>query len=292
MPEGDTIFRTATVLRRVLAGRVVTGFEIGHPKVSAAAGREQIVGSTVSKVESNGKHLFIHFDTPHEVVLHTHMKMSGTWHVYRPGERWWQPESEARVVIRTESVVAVCFHPPICELLTTNELGLHPIVGALGPDIIRDEFDVDEALRRLRAKQDRDVATALLDQRVISGIGNAFKVDTLFLTKTSPWALVSDLDDAKLREIVGVARELMRRNRDGGPRRTRFGLDLSESQWVMERAGLPCHGCGTIVEQGWHPGDDVRKSWYCPKCQNVTRSEIPRPAPTPKSPRRHAPLVR
>lgn len=288
MPEGDTIHRTAVVLRRVLAGQVVTGFDIDHPKVSAMARDEVIVGSAVTKVESNGKHLFIHFSTPKEAVLHTHMKMSGQWHVYRPGERWWQPESEARVVIRTESVVAPCFHPPICELLTASELGLHPIVSALGPDIIRDEFDVAEALRRLRAKQDRDVATALLDQRVISGIGNAFKVDALFLAKTSPWALVSALDDAKLLEIVRIARTLMRRNRDGGPRRTRFGLDLAESVWVMERAGLPCHVCGTIVEQGWHPGDDVRKSWYCPKCQDVDRKSLARPAPMPSMPMRHS----
>ncbi len=179
MPEGDTIYRTAVVLRRVLFGQVVTGFEIGHPKISAMARDEQIVGSTVTKVESNGKHLFIHFSTPKEAVLHTHMKMSGQWHAYRPGERWWEPESEARVVIRAENVVAVCFHPPICELLTAGELGLHPIVGALGPDIIRDEFDANEAIRRLRASEDRDIATALLDQKVISGIGNAFKVDAL-----------------------------------------------------------------------------------------------------------------
>src|SRR5258706_3623303 len=212
MPEGDTIFRTATVLRRVLAGRVLTGFEIGHPKVSAAAGREQIVGSTVSKVESNGKHLFIHFDTPNEVVLHTHMKMSGTWHVYRPGERWWQPESEARVVIRTAEVVAPCFHPPIVELLTAKELGLHLIVSRLGPDIIRDEFDMDEALRRLRAKQDRDIATALLDQAVISGIGNAFKVDVLFLPKVPPGTQGPDLADDPPRQAHATAPSPVRSN--------------------------------------------------------------------------------
>ena len=286
MPEGDTIHRTAVVLRRVLAGQVVTGFEIAHPKVSAAAGREEIVGSTVRAVESNGKHLFIHFATPSEVVLHTHMKMSGQWHVYRPGERWWEPESEARVVIRTESVVAPCFHPPIVELLTAKELGLHPIVSALGPDIIRDEFDMAEAMRRLRAKPDRDIATALLDQKVISGIGNVFKVEALFLAKTSPWSSVRDLGDDKLREIVEHARRLIRLNRDGGPRRTRFSLDASESMWVDERAGLPCHVCGTQVVSGWHP-DEVRKSWYCPTCQNVKPGDVPLPAPVPAMRTRH-----
>ncbi len=280
MPEGDTIHRTAVVLRRVLAGQLVTGFEIANPKVSAAARREEIVGRAVKAVESNGKHLFIHFATPNEVVLHTHMKMSGVWHVYRPGERWWEPESEARVVIRTAEVVAPCFHPPIVELLLAKELGLHRVVGRLGPDIIRDEFDVDEALRRLREKPDRDIATALLDQAVISGIGNVFKVEALFLGKTSPWAQVRDLDDEKLREIVGHARKLIRLNRDGGDRRTRFALNASERMWVDERAGLPCHVCGTRVESGWHP-DEVRKSWYCPTCQNVKPSDVPRPAPIP-----------
>ncbi len=286
MPEGDTIHRTANVLRRAIGGKVVTGFEITAPKVSAAARGEEIVGSAVRSVESNGKHLFITFSTPNEVVLHTHMKMSGSWHVYRPDERWWEPASEARVVIRTADVVAPCFHPPIVELLTTKELGLHPIVSALGPDIIRDDFDMEEALRRLRERPDRDIATALLDQKVISGIGNVFKVEALFLARTSPWAQVRDLDDARLREIVGHARTLIRLNRDGGERRTHFSLNSSECMWVDERAGLPCHVCGTRVESGWHP-DEVRKSWYCPTCQGVRISDVPRPAPVPALRMRH-----
>jgi endonuclease-8 len=284
VPEGDTIFRTAVVLRRVLAGQQVTGFEVTAPKVSAAARDEPILGSRVDAVDANGKHLFITFGTPQRVVLHTHMKMSGSWHVYRPDERWWQPASEARVVIRTDQAVAPCFHPPIVELLTEKELGLHRVVSGLGPDIIRDQFDMDEAIRRLRSNEDRDVATALLDQHVISGIGNVFKVEALFLGRTSPWAQVGDLDDAKLREIVEHARTLIRLNRAGGPRRTHFGLNASERMWVDERAGLPCHVCGTMVESGWHP-DEVRKSWYCRTCQNV--ASVPRPAPVPAMHARH-----
>lgn len=284
MPEGDTIFRTAVVLRRVLADQVVTGFDITAPNVSAAVREDAIVGSRITAVESNGKHLFITFDTTHRAVLHTHMKMSGSWHVYRPGERWWEPASEARVVIRTAQAVAPCFHPPIVELLAAKELGLHRVVGGLGPDIIRDEFDMDDAIRRLRSDQDRDIATALLDQHVISGIGNVFKVEALFLGRTSPWAQVRDLDDAKLRELVEHARKLIRLNRGGGRRRTHFGLDPSVRMWVDERAGLPCHVCGTMVESGWHPGE-VRKSWYCPTCQNVTA--VPKPAPVPMRHVRH-----
>jgi endonuclease-8 len=280
VPEGDTIFRTAVVLRRVLAGQVVTGFEITAPKVTAAARDEVILGSTVDAVESNGKHLLITFDTPGRVVLHTHMKMSGAWHVYRPEERWWEPKSEARVVIRTANAVAPCFHPPVVELLLEKELALHRVVGDLGPDIIRDEFDMAEAIRRVRLNEDRDIATALLDQHAISGIGNVFKVEALFLARLSPWTPVRDLDDATLRGVIAQARKLIRLNRDGGDRRTRFSLDASDRMWVDERAGLACHVCGTMVESGWHPGDDVRKSWFCRKCQNV--SHVFRLAPVPQ----------
>src|SRR5205085_2948199 len=254
------------------------------PKTSAAARDEAMVGSRVEGVESNGKHLFITFATQRRVVLHTHMKMSGSWHVYRPDERWWEPVSEARVVIRTEHVVAPCFHPPIVELLTEKELGLHRVVSQLGPDIVRDEFDMDEAIARLRANEDRDIGTALLDQRAISGIGNVFKVEALFLARISPWAQVRDLDDETIWRIIEQARRLIRLNRDGGERRTRFSLDPSDRMWVDERAGLPCHVCGTMVESGWHP-DEVRKSWFCRTCQNVTY--VPRPAPVPATHVRH-----
>jgi endonuclease-8 len=286
VPEGDTIFRTAAVLRRALAGEIVTALETVAPKATAAARREDAVGSRVEAVEANGKHLFITFGTPRRLVLHTHMKMTGAWHLYRPGERWWEPPSEARVVIRTERLVAPCFHPPIVELLTADELGLHRVVRELGPDIIRDEFDLDEAIRRIRRDEDRDIATALLDQRAISGIGNVFKVEALFLARVSPWAQVRDLDDATLREIVGHARRLIRRNRDGGPRRTRFGLNASERMWVDERAGLACHVCGTTVRSGWHPAE-VRKSWYCPTCQRVDPATLAAPAPVPRRHVRH-----
>ncbi|TMB96792.1 MAG: hypothetical protein E6J38_03115 [Chloroflexi bacterium] len=135
--------------------------------------------------------------------------------------------------------------------------------------------------REVREKQDRDIATALLDQSVISGIGNVFKVEALFLAKLSPWAPVRDLSDDQLRAVVAQARKLIRLNRSGGERRTRFSLDPSDRMWVDERAGLPCHVCGTRVEHGWHPGEDVRKSWYCPHCQNVKPEDVYRAAPVP-----------
>lgn len=270
MPEGDTIHRVADVLRRALAGRVVTQFALVAPRMSSDASRFAVVGSVVRSVESNGKHLLITFARGEDdVVLHTHMKMTGMWHVYRPGERWWSPRSQARVIIATDAFVAPCFNPPVVELTTTREIAFHAILPELGPDIIRDEFDADDALRRLRASPpERDIATALLDQRTLSGIGNVFKCETLFLERVSPWAKVADLDDATLSRLVAQARKLMRLNRRGGERRTRFALNAAEGMWVDERTGLPCYVCGTPIAWGYHRGE-FRKSWYCPRCQNV-----------------------
>ncbi|TME28816.1 MAG: hypothetical protein E6I64_02175 [Chloroflexi bacterium] len=232
MPEGDTIYRTATVLRRALAGRVVTGFELTAPRVTHAAAQRRIVGGTVKAVDSNGKHLMITFGTDGEdVVLHTHMRMTGQWHVYRPGERWWFAPSNARVVIRTAEYVAPCETPPIVP--------------------------------------DRDISVALLDQRTVSGIGNEIKNEALFLARMWPWTTVATIDDGRLRHVLAVARELLRRNRDGGPRRTRFALDRRQLVWVQERTGRPCYECGTPIERGYHPGE-FRKSWYCPSCQPVS----------------------
>src|SRR5437763_14479267 len=200
MPEGDTIFRTATVLRRALAGRIVTGFELVAPKVTPAAARRQVVGGTVKAVDSNGKHLLITFTTDGEdVVLHTHMRMQGQWHVYRPGQRWWFAPSNARVVIRTADYVAPCETPPVVELMTAREVALHPVIPELGPDVIADDFDLDEGIRRLREQPERDIATAFLDQRTLSGIGNEIKNETLFITRTCPLTKIGEL-------VIGVLR--------------------------------------------------------------------------------------
>src|SRR5207247_4579685 len=139
-------------------------------KLTPAAARRQVVGGTVKAVESNGKHLLIKFTTDGEdVVLHTHMRMQGQWHVYRPGERWWFAPSKARVVIRTDEYVAPCESPPVVELLTAREIALHPVVPEPGPDVLRDGVDFAGGLRRLRAQPDREISTAPPDQRTLSG---------------------------------------------------------------------------------------------------------------------------
>src|SRR5947208_14481400 len=141
------------------------------------------------------------------------------------GVACWLCSTESSGLDRTDEYVAPCESPPVVELLTAREIALHPVVPELGPDVIADEFDFAEAIRRLRAQPGRDIATALLDQRTLSGIGNEYQNEVLSITPVSPCTKVADLEEGDLRRILDVSRDLMRRNRDGGPRRTRFVLD-------------------------------------------------------------------
>jgi formamidopyrimidine-DNA glycosylase len=150
MPEGDTIHRTAEVLRRALVGRTVTAARAQpRPGLRSVPRMERIVGAGVTAVEARGKHLLIGFD--YGLTLRTHMRMRGAWHRYRPGERWRRPAHEATVVVETAESVAVCFGAPVAELLTDADLARHPALATLGPDLLADDFDTDAAIARLRA---------------------------------------------------------------------------------------------------------------------------------------------
>src|SRR5204863_8806625 len=143
MPEGDTILRTARTLHRALAGKVVTRFETVLPRLE----RVPLVGRTIERVDAAGKHLIINFSG--DVHLHTHMRMNGSWHIYRRGERWRRPPSEMRLLIETDHYVAVGFNVPVAEFADAPEIG---------PDLLEDEFDADEALRRAREHPGEEIA--------------------------------------------------------------------------------------------------------------------------------------
>ena len=259
MPEGDTIFRAARTLEKVLAGQVVTGARSMVPAVPAA----RLSGRTVARVEARGKNLLIHFDDGR--VLHTHMRMTGSWHVYRPGERWQRPERQARVVLETERFVAVCFAAPVVALLSAAELARHPSLSRLGPDPLSPSFDRTEARRRLRALGDRSVGEALLRQSALAGVGNVYKSEALFLCATDPFRLVRDLSDPELDRLVAKARELLSANVGGGPRTTRPSL-TPERTWVYGRGGKPCRRCGTAIRMR-RQGPDARSTYWCETCQ-------------------------
>jgi endonuclease-8 len=257
MPEGDTIARTARTLGAVLAGKVVTAFSSTEPSVAAA----RLVGRTILAVEPYGKHLFIRFDDGR--ALHTHMRMTGSWHLYRPGDRWKRPAHRAKVVIEVAGAVAVCFDAPFVRLRAAGPAAIEH----LGPDILAEPFDVSEALRRLRTQADTPLGGAILDQRVVAGIGNIYKSETLFLCHADPRAHVSRFNDAELGDVLQKARRLMRLNAapNARMRSTRPGGPTGR-YWVYRRSGEPCFVCGTIVKME-RQGDDHRSTYFCPRCQ-------------------------
>jgi len=263
MPEGDTIATSASTLAGVLVGRTVSGFRSVVPGVEVRAARLNVVGSQVTAVEARGKHLLMHFSSGG--VLRTHLRMTGSWHLYRIGSRWQKPAHLARVILETGDVVAVCFSAPEVELLSEDRLPSHNGLQRLGPDLLGSEFDEAGALARFRAADSQQIADALLDQSIAAGIGNVYKSEILFLERVSPFDAVTSLDDDTLRRLLRTARRVMRQNVGSGRRRTTPG-SRSIALWVYDRAGQPCARCGTPIRRVLQ-GPHARSTYWCPTCQ-------------------------
>jgi endonuclease-8 len=269
MPEGDTLYRIAVGLRPHLIGREVIAATARQPGPRA----EELVGSTVTEVESVGKHLLIRFDSGLEV--RTHLGMHGSWHRYAPAEKWRRPTSRARLVIEVPGAVVVCFDAPTVELFEARVEPIHRILTALGPDLMGPEFDdasAAEVLRRLRDQSRAllTIAEALLDQGALAGIGNVYKSEVLFVEGVNPFRPVSDLDDSTLAGLIQAGRRLLLANRAGGPRvTTGAGVTARRrigSLWVYGRAGRPCRRCGRVILERQH-GRLNRRTFWCPGCQ-------------------------
>jgi endonuclease-8 len=259
MPEGDTIFRTATTLNRVLAGERITGFRSPLPTMADAG----LVGKRIERVEARGKNLLIHIDDGR--ALYSHMRMAGSWHIYRPGESYQKPERQAKAVFETAAMVAVCFNAPVVALLTQREITRHPVLQRLGPDLLHSTFDGNEACRRLRERNELAIGVALIDQGALAGIGNIYKSETLFLCRMNPFRAVQAIPDPQLQELISKARELMMANLGSFPRTTRHALD-GQRLWVYGRSRRPCRRCGTIIRMK-RQGTDARSTYWCPHCQ-------------------------
>jgi len=265
MPEGDTIFRTAEVLRAALVGRRVTAARAQPgPALRRVPDLSRLVGSTVSSVESRGKHLLIGFDN--DLTLRTHLRMTGSWHRYRPGERWRRPMREASAILETAEAVAVAFNTPLVELLTDAELRRSRPLGELGPDLLSQTFDLAESLRRLRDRSTAELGEALLDQRAVAGIGNVYKSEVAFLEGLDPWSTVATLDDRQLEGALRAARRLLLANTRGGARVTTGSGARGEGLWVYGRSGRPCRRCGTLIRSR-RQGELARLTFWCPRCQ-------------------------
>jgi len=256
VPEGDTVWRVAKTLHKALAGaRVTTDFRV--PQLATT----QLVG-TVIESASRGKHLLTRFDTGD--TLHTHLKMEGSWHVYRPGEGWRRPAHEARVVLTGEEWTAVGFALGVVELVRTD--AEDTVVGHLGPDLLGPDWNPAEAVRRLASDPSRPLADALLDQRNLAGIGNLYKSELCFLAGHHPRTPVGAVDD--LDRIVDRAHRMLFLNRDRVEQATTGDLRRGRQHWVYRRDRQPCRRCGTriLVDQQGPEGQE-RTTYWCPTCQ-------------------------
>jgi len=274
MPEGDTIFRAARTLQRALAGRTVTRFESVFPALSRVDVDTPLRGRTIERIEARGKHLLIWFSGP--LVLRTHMRMHGSWHIYRPNERWQRPRHSMRIVLEAQDIHAVAFDVPVAEFLTPATLERSRPIRDLGPDPLAEGFDAAEASARICARGDAEIGDALLDQTAIAGIGNVYKSEVLFAGRVNPFMKVRDLPPADVDRLVATAVKFMRANvADGAPaaietyrglRRTTGRYDPGARLWVYGRAGKPCRRCGSPISRR-RQGIHARSTYWCPRCQ-------------------------
>ena len=259
VPEGDTIHRTAAALRTALVDRKMVRFDA--PRLVGVVPR---AGRTVERVEAHGKHLEIEWDDG--VILHTHMRLSGAWHLYRTGEPWRRSHREMRAVIENDTWSAVCFNAPLVETYRSPNLSRHPGLGRIGPDLCRVDADLDRCVESLLAYDDprATIGEVLLDQRVFCGVGNVYRCEVLWACELSPFAPVSGLPETLARRVVNVAARLLRANLTHAERITAAGVPGGLA--VYSRTGQRCFRCADTVHAR-RQGLYNRVLYWCPGCQ-------------------------
>jgi endonuclease-8 len=258
VPEGDTLHRAAARLEPALTGAVLERFQARRTPPPHPRRGERITG-----VEAQGKHLLVRFERG--LVLDTHMGMTGSWHLYRAGERWRKPSHLARAVIEVEGWTAVCFAAPTVRMST------EPRLDHLGPDLCRPDADVDDCVHRMRALDGSvTIAEALLDQRVCAGVGNVYKSEVCFACRVHPLTPVGDVSDDTARRLIASAARLLQSNLGDGARSTVGGRPGALA--VYRRARRPCRRCGTTI-RSQRIGELPRSTYWCPKCQPIGRSK-------------------
>jgi endonuclease-8 len=258
MPEGDTVWLTARNLNTALQGQVLTGFDLRVPQFATA----DLTGEMVDEVASRGKHLLARIG---EFTLHSHLKMEGSWHLYRRGTPWRRPAYEARAVLETAHWQAVGFALGIVELVPRDSED--SVVGHLGPDLLGTDWDAGEAARRITAAPEVPVFVAIQEQRNLAGIGNEYANELCFLRGLAPSHPVGELTD--LSATLDLARRLLMANRERSIRSTTGDLRPGRTSWVYGRAGAPCRRCGTAIQHGLLGPTPLiqRDSFWCPRCQ-------------------------
>jgi endonuclease-8 len=278
MPEGDTIYRAARALQKALGGKVVTAFDTGLAPLASVHDNTPVTGRTVEKVEARGKWCLLFFSG--DLILVTHMLMSGSWHIYRTGEKWWMGRNRMRAAITCGDFQAVAFNVPIAEFHTARSLERSSQVPKLGPDILADGFSIEDGVQALRARAAShpgdEVAVALLNQRVMAGLGNVYKSEVAFAAGVNPFRQMNTLTETEMVVMVEASEKYMKANvldgsGDGivtysGNRRTTHSMDRSDRLWVYGRQGQECRRCGASVMMR-KQGEQVRSTYWCPGCQ-------------------------
>jgi endonuclease VIII len=267
MPEGDAIHRAARRLGEALVGQEIVSIETPQPRHALDRVAERLAGRAVRSVDAHGKHLFIRFDG--DLTIHSHLRMRGSWHVYRRGERWRRAPRRAWLVVRTGAHEVVEFDGPVLELMRDGRTRFDVRLSTLGPDLLGETFDERRFLSLVRGDdQARAVGDALLDQRNVAGIGNIWKSEGCFAARIDPWRSLRDLDDEQLVKLVCGIRPLMRVSAAGSGRIETYKADprARGGTWVYGRPGLPCRVCATPIRAA-RQGDEGRTTFWCPQCQ-------------------------
>jgi len=250
MPEGDTVWHTADTLRRALVGRTLTRCDVRVPRFAAA----DLTGQQVDEVLSRGKHLFIRVGP---ASIHSHLKMDGSWRVTSRAVR---SDHRIRIILEANEIRAVGIDLGMLEILDRAHDG--DAVAHLGPDLLGDDWNPQVAAANLTARPDRPIAEALLDQRVLAGIGNVYCNELCFISGRLPTAPVSAVSDPH--RLVSRAHAMLWANRDRWNRCTTGDTRVGRQLWVYGRAGQSCRRCGTPIN---YDGSGERVAYWCPACQ-------------------------
>jgi endonuclease-8 len=275
MPEGDTIFRTARALSRAMLSKPITRFETTYAQLNAANDQEPFAGQSITHIEARGKWLLMHFSGGN--ILATHMLMSGSWHIYMPGDSWQDKAANARILIATANYLAVGFRIPMARIYTEQTLARERKIPRSEQDVLSPSFDAKAAVHRLMGRSHDELGNALLRQDVLAGVGNVFKSEICFLLGLNPFRKVASISQPQAEEIVATAQRLLAANvlEDSGDmvvayrgkrRRTTNNADPGASLWVYGRKNEPCRRCGTPIERALQ-APNARSTYWCPTCQ-------------------------
>ncbi len=257
MPEGDTIHYAANRIRPILLGHVPDEIATPHPRFGKDRWPERLAGRAVAAVDAHGKHLFIRFEG--ELVIHSHLRMTGWWGVFDRGAPWRRSPRRAWLILRTAGRDVVEFDGPVLELMTAGRARFDQVLAALGPDVLAPEFDAARFLRRLREDDPtRPIGDALLDQCTVAGLGTIWRTEGCFAAHLDPWRRTVSVSDAEAMAVIEGVRPRMARSAAGGFQR--------EAIRIYGKVGRPCPRCGTTIRSGGQ-GDNNRRTYWCPGCQ-------------------------